>query len=163
MSDTNEDTIIDEGAITTTDKKNNMWRRLSDKIEDLVIYYPRLVWAWNIIVCFCYILLSILVVTNIEADNTLLAFQVLGAMCIMFVAGVILFGGYCISDYNYETFNTSALIFPICAFFIGILGLVFLPFIFDIIGAGIGAGINVICAGLIAFASFITSLVTIIN
>ena len=159
----------DDGAVVATEEKNNRWTiidEIGDKLDDLVLYYPAVVWAWNFIVCLFYIGATWTISDIVSVDNLDLAIEILVVMAVILIVGLVLFY-CCCRDNKYHELKQSAPIFPICAFPIGILGIIILPPILNILGAAIisisGTGISIIGDGVTAFASFIATLILSIN
>lgn len=149
ISDTNEETV----TTAESKEKDNMWQRLR-----YIIDHPVFLWAWNIVIGLFYIGLGSKIVEIVAVDNYSLAREVLVAMFIIcFAVMIIVFVWFLRKTDNYTV--APILIFPICAFFIGIFGLAILPLVFDVIGVFL----NIIGDGFTAFASFIATLVMSLN
>ena len=158
MSENNDNVNI------ATENENNKWTiidEISYRLEDLVLFYPSVVWAWNFIICFFYICVTWTIADIVSVDNLDLATEIFVVMLIILLVGLVLF--YCCCKDDDNEFKPSALIFPIFAFLIGILVIIILPPILNILGAAILTGICIIGDGVYDFASFIATPILCIN
>ena len=95
MSDINDD------AVVATEKENNRWTIIDEigyRLEDLVLFYPGVVWACNFIICLFYIDVTLMISDIVSVDNLDLAIEIIVVMSIIFLVGLVLFVRCCLDD-----------------------------------------------------------------
>ena len=135
------------------EKENNRWRR----------FFEYAVIVWNSLIATFYGILVGWILIMVD-DDTSLGLAIVAAWVIMTGAATHLFFWCCLDDDDKIKSPVLALIFPIFAFPIGILGLIVLSPILNILVTAIwtgiciiGDGISIIGDGVADLASFIAT------
>ena len=149
----------DNSAVVATEKENNRWRR----------FFEYAVIVWNSLIVTFYSILVGLIIIMVD-DDASLELAIVAAWLIMTGAATHLFVWGCLDGGDKIKSSALALIFPIFASPIGILGLIVLSPILNILVTAtwtgiciIGDGISIIGDGVTVFASFIATIILRIN